>query len=385
MSDSEALVTFASDLIRIPSVLGDEGAMAARVAEELKRLEADEVEIDEVGNVIGVFEGELDGPTLLLDAHMDTVDAIPRDAWSVDPFGGLVGEGRLWGRGACDMKGSLAAMVYAAGRLERTRFGGRLVVVGSVEEERIEGGALRHVCRRFEPDVVIIGEASDLQLVRAGRGRAELVFETVGRPAHASTPSLGLHAVHRLIEVVREIESLPKRCHPFVGEGVMCLTDIISEPYPAHSVVPSGCRATYERRLVPGETRDGVMAEMLGACERAGAADTKVELARAQLETWTGFPIDEVKWLPPWELAQEHEVVQTALGALVAAGIASQPAAYRFCTNASYTAGVAGIPTLGLGPGREEFAHVVDEHLEIDQLTMAYQGYRVLAEALLPV
>lgn len=385
MPDIDPLITFARDLVRIPSVLGDAAGMARRVAAELEEVGADEVEIDQMGNVVGVFAGARSGPQLLFDAHMDTVDVTPRQAWSVDPFGGVVDRQRLWGRGASDMKGALAAMVHAAGTVRRDRLGGRLIVVGSVEEERIEGAALRPVCERYRPDVVIIGEASDLQLVRAGRGRAEFVLEAVGRPAHASTPHLGIHAVHRLMDVVREIEALPVRSHAFVGSGVTCLTDIISQPHPAHSVVPSGCRATVERRLVPGETQPGVMAEFEAACARAGAPDTRIELARARLETWTGRPIDEPKWLPPWELPEDDALFRVALEALDAAGLTARPAAYQFCTNAAYTAGIEGIATLGFGPGREDLAHIVDEYLEVEQLLEACRGYRALAEAVLPV
>lgn len=382
MIDRDELITLAGDLIRLPSVLGGEGAVAERVVEEMRRLEFSSAGIDGIGNAVGVVMGETDGPTILFDAHMDTVDVMPRRDWSVDPFGGHVDRGRIWGRGAADMKGSLAAMVHAAGGLDRSRLAGRIVVVGSVEEERIEGAALRSVCERFSPDVVVIGEASDLRLVRGGRGRAELVIETAGKPAHASTPDRGVSAVALMMEVARAVEALPLSRHPFVGDGVMCLTDIISDPYPAHSVVPSGCRATFERRLVPGETLEAVMEELHGVCAGVGAATTRIELARAELRTWTGHSLDEAKWLPPWELAPEHEAVQAAASALQAIGIEARPSAYQFCTNAAYSAGVAGIPTLGFGPGREELAHIVDEWLAVDELVAACRGFAALAGAL---
>ena len=379
---SSGLVEFASALIQRPSVLGGEGAVAEAVVEEMERLGYSEAGIDEIGNAVGVIEGVEPGPTILFDAHMDTVDVVPRGAWSVDPFAGAVGSGRLWGRGASDMKGSLAAMVHGIATLDRDGLPGRVVVVGSVEEERIEGAALAPVCERFAPDTVVIGEASDLRLVRAGRGRAELVFETAGRPAHASTPDQGLSAVTLMMDVVREIESIPGATHPFVGRGVTCLTDIISVPYPAHSVVPSGCRATIERRLVPGETFEGVVEELHGACADAGAADCRIELARAELHTWTGYPLDRSKWLAPWELPQDHPVVAAGLDALGTAGIEASLGSYQFCTNAAYTAGEARIPTLGFGPGREDLAHIVDEWVSVAQLESAGRGYRALAEAL---
>lgn len=377
------LIELTQDLVRAPSVLGTEAEVVRRLVAAMGTFGFDRVGIDEMGNAIGMVEGAGEGPTLLFDAHMDTVDVQPLDAWSRDPFSGELHGGRIHGRGASDMKGALAAMVCAAAALDRSRLAGRVIVTGSVEEERIEGVALEYICRRHRPDMVVIGEASNLDLVRAGRGRAELAVQTRGRPSHASTPQQGIHAVHRMIGVVAEIESLPRAEHPFVGRGVMCLTDIISDPYPAHSVVPSGCRATYERRLVPGESKEAVLSQVRSACQRADAADTKVDMARAELRTHTGYRIDREKWLPPWELAAGHALVQTALAGLRSIGLSPALASYGFCTNAAFSAGEAGIPTIGFGPGREELVHITDEYVEVAQLEAASRGYRAIAESLL--
>lgn len=385
--EDRALVDFACALVRTPSVLGDEGPMAERVAAEMRRLDYDQVEIDAAGNAVGVVSGTAGSgagtATLLLDAHMDTVDVVPREEWSHDPFGGEIDLGRIWGRGSSDMKGALAAMVHAAGRLDRSRLRGEVVVSASVGEELIEGAALRSVMERHEPDAVIVGESTDLALARAGRGRAEFVLETRGRPAHTSTPRQGINAVHRMIDVIHALEALEMPEHPFVGRGVMCLSDIISVPYPSHSVVPSGCRATYERRLVPGESRASVLRELRNACDRAGVPETHIELADAEYTSYTGVEWNEPKWFPPWELPADHELVTLSLEGL--RGIGQQPTlcSYDFCTNAAYSAGVAGVPTLGYGPSREELAHVVDEYLEIDDLLAVAAGYAAIAASFL--
>lgn len=381
--EQQSVVDFTRDLVRIPSVLGDEGGVAERVLAEMRFLDFDRVELDDTGNAVGVVEGAADGPTLLFDAHMDTVDVHPREAWSRDPFGAELADGRIWGRGSSDMKGALAAMVHAAGRLDREGLAGRVVVSASVSEEQIEGAALRAVMQRYGADMVVIGEASGLDLVRAGRGRAEFVFRTRGTPSHASTPEQGRNAVHLMRAVVEQVEALEMPEDPFVGRGVMCLTDIISIPYPAHSVVPSGCRATYERRLLPGETREQVTEELQAAARRAGVPEISIDLARTDVTTYTGIRWEEPKWFAPWELAEDHELVQGALAGLRAAGLEPATRAYRFCTNAAYSAGYAGVPTIGFGPSDEHMAHIVDEFLEIDQLLGAARGYRAIAEALL--
>ena len=113
--DELSLVACTRALVRIPSVLGHEEAMAIRVRDEMQKLAFDAIETDEAGNVIGVVNGATSGPTLLFDAHMDTVDVVPREVWAHDPFGAELVDGRIYGRGSSDMKGALAAMLHAAG------------------------------------------------------------------------------------------------------------------------------------------------------------------------------------------------------------------------------------------------------------------------------
>ncbi len=379
----DALINFTRDLVRIPSVLGDEHRVAERVLAEMRFLSFDEADLDEAGNAVGVRIGAGDGPTLLFDAHMDTVDVMPRHEWKHDPFGGEIADGKLYGRGSSDMKGALAAMTHAVGGLDREAFAGRIVVSASVGEELIEGAALRAVMQRQGADFVVIGEASNLDLVRAGRGRAELVVTTRGRPAHASSPDRGINAVHMMRDVIAEIETIPMGSDSFVGAGVMCLTDIISTPYPAHSVVPSACRATYERRLLPGETQEEMISAMHDACARAGHPDTAIDLAVTDYTTYTGVHWAHAKWFAPWQFDEDSEIVRGALAGLRAAGLDPDLASYQFCTNGAYSAGYAGIPTIGFGPSHEALAHVVDEYIEIDQLVAARRGYAGIATSLL--
>jgi len=381
--DDDALVSLTRDLVRIPSVLGEEHRVAERVLAEMRLLGFDEVDLDEVGNAVGVFAGAVNGPTLLFDAHMDTVDVMPRGEWSLDPFAGEVVDGRLYGRGSSDMKGALAGMIHAVGMLDREALAGRIVVSASVGEELIEGAALRAVMQRQGADFVVIGEASSLNLVRAGRGRAEFVVTTHGTPAHASSPQRGVNAVHVMRAVIEEIERLPMPSDVFVGEGVMCLTDIISTPHPAHSVVPSACRATYERRLLPGETQEEVTSAMHDACARAGHPETEVEFALTDYTSYTGVHWRQPKWFAPWQVEEDSELVQKALAGLRSTGLDPALRSYQFCTNGAYSAGYAGIPTIGFGPSHEELAHVVDEYIELDQLVSACRGYAGIANAVL--
>jgi len=381
--DRNTVIEFTRDLVRIPSLFGHEKEIAEAVARRMRALSFDHVEIDQAGSAIGIIDGATAGPTLLFDGHIDTIDVHPREAWSHDPFGGELIDGRIYGRGGSDMKGAVAGMVYAAAGIDRAQIAGRVVVSASVAEEIIEGRALRQVMQRYPPDFVVIGESSNLNLVRGGRGRAEFVLRTKGRPAHTSVPDQGVNAVHKMMRVIQAVEALPLPRDPVVGRGVMALAGIVSDPYPPQSVVPSGCSATYERRLLPADTLDGLMAELRQACEEVGAPDTEIELAVADFTTYTGVRWQHPKWFPAWVIAEDHELVQKALVGLRRAGLDPQFAAYQFCTNAAYSAGEAGVPTIGFGPSPERMAHIIDEYLEVEQLLKAAQGYAEIIGALL--
>jgi putative selenium metabolism hydrolase len=282
------------------------------------------------------------------------------------------------------MKGALAAMVYAVGSLDRSALAGRAVVSATVMEEVLEGIALESVMERVRPDFVVIGEATQLNLNRGGRGRAEIHLETLGVPAHSSSPHLGVNAVHEMIKLIHIVESTPLDSHPLLGPALLALTDIISDPYPAYSVTPSRCRVTYDRRTLPGETPESVLGAILNQPEARGLRCNAV-IAQGEHRTYTGKVLQAQKFFPAWEFAEEHPFVQMALRGLRTAGLNPQLRAYRFCTNAASSAGKLGAPTVGFGPAAEEDAHVVDERLSIAELTAAARGYAgIVQEALRP-
>ena len=175
--DVSKLINFTQSLVRIPSFSVQEKAVVERVIEEMHSLGFDRAWIDEYGSAIGVIEGAHSGPTLLLDGHCDTVGAIPAD-WSHDPFGAEIVGDVMYGRGTADMKGNLAAMLYAAASVDRGQVAGRVAVSATVNEELMEGPTLKAVMDVLHPDGVVIGEATRLNLNRGGRGRAEVVVET---------------------------------------------------------------------------------------------------------------------------------------------------------------------------------------------------------------
>lgn len=375
------LVAFTQSILRERSLSGEEKAVVDKTAAVMRSLGYDRVTIDQNGSVYGIVEGALPGPTLLFDAHADTVVAVPAD-WTHDPFGGEIVDGKLYGRGAADMKGALAAMTFAAGSADRARMAGRVVISASVLEEVYEGGALADVMAETQPDFVVIGESTRLNLARGGRGRAEILVETLGRSAHSSSPKEGLCAVHEMIKVIAALDAMPLPSHPLTGPGLMALTDILSDPYPAHSVIPNTCRATYDRRLVPGETAESVLAELRGLPGLDGVR-WNAQIVTGEEPTGTGRRLPVTKFFPAWELEEGHPLVQMALRGLRSAGFDPTLGAYGYCTNAAYSAGLAGVPTIGFGPGKETDAHIVDESIAVDELIRAAEGYAAIIAGVL--
>ncbi len=380
----DKLIAFTQDLIRLPSPPGQEQAVIRRAEAELRSLGYDQVWLDDYGNAIGVIEGAQTGPTLLFDGHADTVGIAPGVPWQTDPFGSHIDGGAIYGRGSADMKGAVAAMIHAAASVDRASLAGRVVISVSVLEEVFEGGALKSVMEQVKPDFVVIGEATSLNLNRGGRGRAEIQLETIGRPSHSSAPQQGLNAVLEMMKVIQAIDKMSLPGHPLLGPAIMALTDIISEPYPGYSVIPSRCQVTYDRRLLPGETAEEVLSSLTALPELAGI-NLKARLAEGEHQCYTGAVVRGVKFFPAWLLPESEPFVQQAFQGLRRAGLTPAFGAYRFCTNAAYSAGIAGVPTIGFGPAGEADAHVVDEKIEIDSLVAAARGYRGIIEATLGI
>ena len=376
---ADAIADFALRLIRTPSPSGQEGGVARLVSEEMAKL-GFKVQIDAFGNVIGTISAR-PGPTVLLDAHMDTVGVSSPELWTRSPWGERVGD-RIYGRGAMDMKGPLAAAIYGIAALRGCLECGKVAVSATVAEELVEGPALERVAEWLRPDFVVICEATSLKLARGQRGRAEVRVEVFGKPTHSSRPELGVNAAEAMVDVLRALRELQPPYHPVLGPGILVLTDVKSDPYPGLSVVPDYCLATYDRRTLPGELEDDVVQPIRALAERAiegTGARVRITIAEDDFQTYTGRRIVAPNFAPAWFFDEDAPIVAGAVEGLRQAGIAPELSHYAFCTNGSGTAGRLGIPTIGFGPGHEELAHRVDEYIDVDELVLAARGYASIA------
>ncbi len=386
----QQVITLCQKLLRKQSYSGKESGVADLLKQHFAAAGFDDCNVDRYGNVIGVIKGIRPGRSILLDGHIDTVPVPDPKAWQHDPFGGELVDGCIYGRGASDMKGAMAAMACAAGFFGEDTgrdFAGTVYVAGVVHEECFEGVAAREISERYKPDFVIIGEASELNLKIGQRGRAEIVVETFGRPAHSANPHKGINAVYHMARLIERLRALPTSSHPVLGPGILELTDIKSTPYPGASVVPSYCRATYDRRLLVGEIPDEVLAPLRDVIEsltkEVPEFKASASYSAGSERCYTGEMISEQRFFPGWLFAEDAPFVQQALAGLQTVGLQPEITHYSFCTNGSHYAGEAGIATLGFGPSPENLAHTIDEHIAVEQLLGAARGYYGIMRALL--
>jgi putative selenium metabolism hydrolase len=379
--DGDALVEFLLGLIAEPSLSGQEGGVARLVAAEMDALGL-RTEVDELGNVLGTLDAG-PGPCVLIDSHMDTVGVTEPSAWSYPPSGERV-DGRVYGRGAMDMKGPLAASVYGVAALTGTLEHGRVIVCASIAEELVEGPALVAVAKRVRPDAVVICESTSLMVARGQRGRAEIQVEIHGVPTHSSRPDLGVNAVERMADLIVGLREITLPRHDVLGSANLVLTDIVSSPYPGLSVVPDRCVATFDRRTLPGESEDDVLAPVRSVLESVldgTGASGSVRVAVDDFTSYTGARVQAPNFAPAWFHEADEPHVRGALEGLRGAGLSAEMGHYAFCTNGSGTARL-GLPTLGFGPGDESLAHRVNEYIDVSELEAGARGYAAIAAAL---
>jgi len=353
---------------------GNEAEAAAMLAAELDALGfATEVRPlnERRANVLGRLDNG-DGPCFAFNSHMDTVPI--GGGWTSDPFHLTERDGKLYGRGACDAKGSITAMVEA-GRLlaaERQTWRGTLLLA-FVADEEIDGGGTRALVKQ-EPsaDFVVVGEPTNNAAFTAHKGCLRPIVRAKGKAAHSGRPELGVNAIiaaGRLMSIfdARDRE-LRDRRHALVGHASLSVTRIAGGV--ADNVVPEACEITPDRRLLPGETGDDALIELHAMLTRA-KQEYGVEAEVAAIRTAAG----------PTETAVDHPLVREAVAISRAHGVTfPQPGGLTGgCDLVHYrNAGAVGIV---LGPGSLDVAHRPDEYVPSDDLRRAALIYRDIAVA----
>jgi acetylornithine deacetylase len=319
-------------------------------------------------NVVAIARGSGGGRSLMLNAHTDTVGV----AAMTDPFTPRLEDGRLYGRGSYDMKGSLAACMLATAEASRRGLAGD-VVLTAVSDEEFASVGTEAVAVSLHADAAIVTEPTELELAIAHRGFVHLEIETHGRAAHGSQPHLGIDAIAKMGHVLVGIEELDRRLranptHAYVGSGSVHASLI--EGGQEYSSYPARCTVQAERRTIPGESVDLAEGEVRAILDVASAADPDFS--------------GDVRVLAsrePFEVAETDELV-TTIHSCAAAVLGSEPevVGVSFWADSALLAG-AGIPTALFGP-RGEGAHAEVEWVDVESLEQCVAIYAAVAAKL---
>lgn len=379
----EDVVQFLRDLVAMPYGSGQEGDVIARIRKEMEVIGYQEIRVDGLGNLMGRLGS---GPrTLVLDGHCDVVDIGNRDNWEVDPAGGEIIDGELYGRGSCDQKGGLCCAVSAGRLLKEIGIPDdvTLWVVASVMEEDCEGLAWKYLIEedQFTPEAVLITEPTNLNLYRGHRGRLEMKVRTDGVSSHGSAPERGDNAIYKMAAIIQEIAALhPQLTHDdFLGKGSITVTDVRSTA-PSLCAVADSCTIHLDRRLTAGETIDSALEEIRNLPAFI-SAKAKAWVPDYTVPSYTGLEYGMQSYFPTWVLEKTHPVLQAASESYQHLfGQSPKVDKWTFSTNGVGIMGLYGIPTIGFGPGNEVYAHAPNERIPVDHLHKAVAFYTAFVQ-----
>lgn len=319
------------------------------------------------------------GKTLCFNTHTD-VNGVVGQTWSSDPWQPFVRDGLVWGRGTCDAKGSLAAMLCAMERLAKQPVGltGRIILTAVMGEEAGGVGSLYLVQQGFHADGAVVGEPTGNQVLCAHKGTFMRRVTLRGKGAHSGRPELGVNAISAgatLVALWDELHArLLSRPHPLVGPASAAVTLI--DGGTRQNTIPDRCSLLLDRRLIPGETHDQARAELAAVLATLAERHPSVEIES----------VEEVVATVPSETDVEASIVTAALSArTTVTNDESRPGGFSAGCDMSKLVLHAGIPTVICGPGNLSEAHAPDEFVQVQALYEAEEIYlrtalRFLAE-----
>lgn len=367
-------------LIRAASPSGSESPATGVLLDAFERHGFDRSWRDEAGNALGAFERG-DGPTVMLNGHLDTVPIGDASAWPHPALEGAVADGRIWGRGASDMKSSLAAMTVAAAAAAERGFHGTLLVAGVVQEE-VGGLGARWLSETLSPDVVVLGEPSKLELKLGHRGRIEVEVRLPGRIAHAAKAELGQNALYRAARFLAGLEALELPSGGPLRASTATPTRLVSYPSDGANVVPGEAVVTVDYRNLPSDPPDEVLARLQRIDPEATLEVSEEHAVSESGSVQRSFPRINPAYLAPGENRWTTRTREALREILPRHDVPFREGTWWFATDAPYLA-ASGAVVVGFGPGEEELAHTTRESVRIDWLETATEVYRDLALDLL--
>lgn len=369
-TNNKLMLDLLQKMVAIPSMDGKEAGVAQLVYEFTRQIGMSahfEEVLPERSNVIATSRLGSGGKTVVLNTHMDVVPV--GDGWLTDPFQLTLKDNKAYGRGACDAKGPLVAMLMAIRRVLQAPEGleGKIIMTAVVDEEDFSRGA-RTMIKKLAGDYGIVGEPTNCRIAPCHKGSIRPVICIEGKTAHASLPHQGINAIEgagAFIVAMRTLtESLSGIKHPLLGSPTAAITKIAGGI--KENIVPDHCEMIIDRRMVPGETESEVVAMFESLCEEVTKQVPGVKAYIKELKPTTGGPS---------EVPADSEYVKAALK--ISSQITGQPPKpFGLTCGCDMTHLMKiGIPTVVVGPGSLDQAHQANEFVEIVQLEKAVQIY----------
>ena len=377
----DEMVQFLQEFVSIKSVTYEEKEAVEFLANKMKEFGYDEVRIDDVGNVLGRVGS---GPKVILyDSHIDTVELGDETAWKHDPLGGEIEDGKIYGRGTTDDKGPLAAITWAGRALKELGLvkDFTMWVSGSLSEEDVEGSAVEEMMKvnsDIKPDFVVVGEASEMQVIRGHKGRALIKITVPGKAAHASVAHTGDNALIKALPIIEGIDQMNDLGEDeFLGKGTIEVTKVDCKT-PSLNTIPGEAVVYADRRITCSETREELIAELQPLLDKVPGATAVIDTEH--YDTWKGYHVEAEDYFPSWIMPEDHPVIKAGLEAYeLTFGKETKPGIWPFCTNATALCGRQGIPSVGFGPSLEDLCHVCEEYIPIDEYVDAAKFYAMIA------
>lgn len=416
------MTRFLRDIVKDPGESCDEKAHITTIANEMKKVGFDEVNIDPQGNVIG-YMGTGD-KIIAFDAHIDTVGIGNIENWDFDPYEGYETDTEIGGRGVSDQCGGIVSGVYGAKIMKEQGLipdGYKVMVVGTVQEEDCDGLCWQYIINedKIRPEFVVSTEPTDGGIYRGQRGRMEIRIDVKGVSCHGSAPERGDNAIYKMADILQDIRSLnendaadsteikglvkmlDEKFNPeykeanFLGRGTVTCSQIFYTS-PSRCAVADSCAVSLDRRMTAGETWESCLEEIrqLPSVKKYGK-DVEVSMYNYDRPSYTDLVYEIECYFPTWVIPEDHKVTKaledaykslygdTRIGAPQTEEMRkARPLTdkWTFSTNGVSIMGRNGIPCIGFGPGAEAEAHAPNEKTWKQDLVTCAAVYAALPQ-----
>lgn len=312
------------------------------------------------------------GPTLIFNGHLDVVPAGDPSPWNYPPFQGNLCRGRIYGRGASDMKGGIASFLHALSMINRSKvhLHQGVVILHLVSDEESHGHqGMGYLTQKggIKGDAALVGEPTDLHPVIAHKGALWLRISTLGKSAHSGKPHLGVNAIEKMMKLIHQLQSMPlEKEHPLLGKPTLTVGTIRGGT--KINIVPDRCEIELDRRMLPNEKKEDIEREIKEILDSLRSQDPLFQ-----------YQLEEIDFAEPSEISPEEEIINVGLEAIYRVTGEKLPLrAFSGFTDSRYYINQCHIPTLILGPGDTNQIHTRDESVEVEALVQAAQIYALI-------